>query len=98
MHYSENPGMCRFEFFKDTGKWYMTEAIDMSDYYTEMRPVEGVLKAWIKRCKDLNVEPHNNFNIVVSDPYHFAPYPVMLASGKYDVTGSHERDPKNWSR
>ncbi|KKM46610.1 hypothetical protein LCGC14_1559540 [marine sediment metagenome] len=35
MHYSNNPGHVRIDFFRPdrNGKWYMTEALDMGPFY-----------------------------------------------------------------
>lgn len=33
MNYSEQDYMCRVDFFKPHGKWYMTEEIDFRNYY-----------------------------------------------------------------
>lgn len=33
MHYSDKPGMVRVDFFRDSMKWYTTEAVDMTEVY-----------------------------------------------------------------
>jgi hypothetical protein len=35
MHYCENPAMVRVDFFKDSGKWYTTEAVKWLFYGNE---------------------------------------------------------------
>lgn len=83
-NYSENGASCRFEFFKASGKWYMTEAVDMTGFYNiDIGPRDGVIAAWVKRCESLGREPHDDFHIVVSEPYHKNAYPVMLVAGTY---------------
>ena len=83
MNYSEKPGMVRFDFFKSNGKWYMTEAVDMEGFYNETFVQDAVKKAFAKDCRDSGREPHNNFTIVVTEPYHHGAYPVMLVAGSY---------------
>ena len=72
-HYNDNPGVVRVDYFKPSGKWYMTEAHDMSDYWDEpdiYRAVESTLR------RDGRFLRH--FDIVVLEPYHRNPYPVMI--------------------
>lgn len=77
MHFSENPDQVRAEFFRDGGKWYMTEALDMADCYNELTPADAVWKALINRARRRGQEISETFHIVVLDPYHQNPYPVM---------------------
>lgn len=78
MGYSENEDMVEAVFFKSTGKWYMTEALDMSGCFKEITPVEAVKKALKNRGRG------NSFTVVVLNPSHMAPYPVMLVAGTYN--------------
>lgn len=82
-NYSEDSGSVRFDFFKPSGKWYMTEAIQMSKFYRYGGPREAAAKAWVARCRKLDRLPHDDFTIVVLDPYHELTYPIMLVAGTY---------------
>lgn len=76
-NYSNNTGSVRVEFFKPSGKWYMTEAWDMSNYYnTGITPIEAVeiMLNETERGRSL----HRQFIISVADPYHKLAYPVLL--------------------
>ncbi len=79
-HYAENPGSVRVEFFKPGGKWYMTEAWDMSRYWnfkhTPIDAVEAMLKDDARGARLLT-----QFIVVVQDPYHVHEYPVCLVPG-----------------
>lgn len=79
-NYSNNPGMVRVEFFKPGGKWYMTEAWDMSLWYnhgpTVIDAVQAMLNANERGSKLLP-----QFIVVVQDPYHKQEYPVCLVPG-----------------
>lgn len=76
-NYSDNPGMVRVDFFKTPGKWYMTEAWDMSDFYDFLPgPWEAVEEMLGKseRGRSLMFQ----FTIIVLEPYHKNAYPIML--------------------
>lgn len=77
-HFSENPGMVRVEYFKDSGKWYMTEAIDMSEWYFEPMVQNAVRKALDASRPERPSGWWSSFNIVVLEPYHEHGIPVML--------------------
>lgn len=69
--------MVRVDFYKPSGKWYMTEAYDMSEWYDmpdlhkaigEMLDT-GATAGWWKR-----------FNVVVLEPYHKYAHPQMIVA------------------
>lgn len=79
-NYSNNPGMVRVEFFKPNGKWYMTEAHDMSEFWDYgIIPHDAVKAALEKAGRWL---PH--FTIVVLEPYHKSAYPVMFVADPWE--------------
>lgn len=74
-HYTDNPGMVRVDYFKPSGKWYMTEAHDMSDYYNDPdihRAIEAMLERDGRNLK--------HFTRVILEPYHRNAYPIMLVA------------------
>jgi hypothetical protein len=86
VHYSENSGSVRVDRFKESGKWYDTFALDMSEYYDHgIIPHDAVRTA-------LDKEMAKNFNrdnfvegwlnqggfFVILEPYHKNAYPVVL--------------------
>ena len=79
-NYSDNPGMVRAEFFRPSGKWYTTEALDMNKFYREATPIDAVIAAL-----EIHREMSNNYIIIVTEPYHKNPYPVCLTPGSYRV-------------
>lgn len=80
-HFSEKPGMVRVEFFRPGGKWYMTEAWDMSDYYAVgPTPIDAVQAMLMNNERGFRLL--NQFIVVVQDPYHKNEYPVCLVPGK----------------
>lgn len=74
-HYTDNPGMVRVDYFKPSGKWYMTEAHDMSDYYNDPdihRAIEAMLERDGRNLK--------HFTRVILEPYHQNACPIMLVA------------------
>lgn len=74
-HYSDNPGSVRVDYFKASGKWYMTESVDMSGHFRDPSVHEAVRLSLQEAGRWL---PH--FTIVVLDPHHQNSYPVMFIS------------------
>ncbi len=82
-NYSDNSGMVKVDFYKASGKWYMTEAWDMSKYWDfcqdsvgrtgPVGAVEQMLSETERGRRLLG-----QFNIVVDEPYHRNGCPVML--------------------
>ena len=73
-NYSNNPGSVRVDFFKESGKWYMTEAVDMSEFWDfGNTPHDAVTAALEAKGRNLK-----HFTRVVLEPYHKSAYPVML--------------------
>lgn len=72
-NYSDNPGMVRVDYFKESGKWYMTDAVDMSLVY-DYTSIHAAVEAAI--IEHRGALPH--FNIVVLEPYHKNAHPVMI--------------------
>lgn len=77
-HYSDNPASVRVDFYKPSGKWYMTEELMMGLGYEG--PIFDALEAALvrtfgeKRAERLRKQ----FIIVVQEPYHANAYPLML--------------------
>ena len=73
-NYSDNPGNVRVDFFKESGKWYMTEEVNMYEFWDYgLTPHEAVEAALEKKGRNLK-----HFTRVVLEPYHRSAYPVML--------------------
>ena len=86
-HYSENPGMTRFDFFKpESGKWYMTEALDMSAYY-DANTVFDAVHATLSESRHQDL---SRWIISVLEPYHKGACPVLLTPGRASYTSWSE--------
>ncbi len=83
MNYSNNPGLCRVDFFKPSGKWYATESINFTGHYNHEDGPVGALRAAL--AVDLRKEDgslrYEGMWAVCSDPYHVNAYPVMVVVG-----------------
>ncbi len=79
-NYANNPGMVRADFHKASGKWYMTEAIDMSNYYDDLDIHEAVRKALADLRPDRPADWYKYVHVVVSNPYHRNAYPIRLTA------------------
>lgn len=75
-NYSENPGMVRVDYFKTSGKWYMTEACDMSEFWDHGISPHDAIEAALRKSR--RWLPH--FTMVVLEPYHKSAYPVMFVA------------------
>lgn len=80
MNFSENPSSVRIDFFKPSGKWYMTEALDMRDFWTagpgNAMPSDAVYNALARTERGQRLL--EQFVIVCLEPYHEHGYPVLL--------------------
>ncbi len=93
MNYTENPAMCRVDFFKDTGKWYTTEAISFHDVY-ELSPHDALTKVIAGRLTDMTavcLDPYveNSFPVSIPHDRRAKPEPCGCFAGVEDAGLSH---------
>lgn len=74
MNYTENPGMCRVDYFKPSGKWYSTEALDFAPHY-DHSPVDALLRAIASRPEPTRF---SGMTAVCLEPYTEHQFPVMV--------------------
>lgn len=74
MGYDSNDYMVRVDFFKDSGKWYCTEAVNMNRYYNEPDIYDAVRKALREHLGDRL----QGMTAVVLEPYHAHAFPLMI--------------------
>lgn len=74
MGYSTNEGMVRVDFFRSTGKWATTEAVDMSDFYA-LFPKEGLAAALHRHLSGGRLR---GLWAVCLEPYSEHAFPVMM--------------------
>lgn len=78
-NYSDNPGMVRVDFFKPRGKWYMTEAHDMSEEWYTGTPADALAKV-LSASRPESPDFWRHFTVVCLEPYHRFEYPVMIVA------------------
>lgn len=72
MGFTTEEGMVRVDFFKESGKWYTTEAIDMLPFYHDL---DGFRKAVYKHLEDGRLR---GMWAVCLEPYLEHKFPRML--------------------
>ena len=75
MSFTTKEGMVRADFFKESGKWVATEALDMSDFY-EWKLISEATKQAIKISK--LAARYEGMWCVVLKPYHPHKHPQMF--------------------
>ncbi len=74
-NYSDNPGHVRVDYFKASGKWYMTETLDMNEFYDRW----DIHKAIQYAMQEQEMwRPH--FTQVILHPYHQNAHPIMFVA------------------
>ena len=74
-YYIENPAMCRVDFFKESGKWYTTEAINFDGCDWENDHGAEALRKALRKQIGTRL---SGMNAVCLDPYIKHSYPVMI--------------------
>jgi hypothetical protein len=77
-NFSMNSSSVRVDFYKPSGKWYMTEAFDMNDQYETTDIHRAVRAAIIASFPEHGERWLSQFIAVVLEPYHLYAHPVML--------------------
>lgn len=72
-HYSNDPTMCRVDFFKPGGKWKYTEGVPFDDNY-HLNPVDGLKRALRTHCQGR----FKGLVAVCLHPYSKYEHPVMI--------------------
>ena len=76
-HYSESENSVRVDFFKESGKWYTTEAVKWdNDIY------KGLINECFKTALIRHLKSESGFRLsgmiaVCLDPYHEHSFPLM---------------------
>lgn len=78
MNYSNNPGHCELNIFKESGKWYTTEVLDMTDYYERY---DGFELALLKHLGGRFMND-DEFIFVCINPYLKYEVPMCTKSSK----------------
>ena len=74
-HYCDDPASVRVDFFKPSGKWYMTEAVPWKEPYNGGGQLQDHFRAALKKALQGR---GNGLLAVCLEPYHENAYPVMV--------------------
>jgi hypothetical protein len=79
MGYTDDETMVKVDFFKDTGKWYTTEAMKWDKYTSGEDGNYEDIKDIFKRCLRQHLKGRMNDMIAVCiEPYHQHAHPLMV--------------------
>jgi hypothetical protein len=92
MGFSIDSSIVRVDFFKSTGKWYTTEAIEWTGNYWVNDPLNPntkgqlLIEAFAKSLRDHFKESKtlSEMDAVCIEPYHEHSHPVCIRSGKWN--------------
>lgn len=74
-YYSDNPRMVRVDFFKKSGKWYDTIALEWVGEYGEHSLIyDEFIKSLGKAC----LNNYHDLTAVCLNPYHTHEHPLMV--------------------
>lgn len=75
-HYSNDSHMCRVDFWKDSGKWYTTEAVSFEGLYDD-----NLIHEAFRKALDRHFEGSGRLNglrATCLEPYHVHSHPISL--------------------
>jgi len=78
MGYCTDNSVVRVDFFKKSGKWYATRAVDMNDWYHHPDIFYAVAKSIINTIEARYVD----MIAVMLEPYHVNSHPIMISVDK----------------
>ena len=75
-HYSDDPAMVRVDFFKESGKWYTTEAVKWTGGYKDCL----IHDAFAQSLRDHFAEKRrlSDMRAICLEPYHEHSHPISL--------------------
>jgi len=82
MGYSDDPAMMRVDFFKESGKWYVTEAVKWTGKWSGKDSLihDEFAKSLRDHFKD-NPRRLSEMDAVCLHPYHEHEHPLMIRKG-----------------
>lgn len=82
MGYTEDASMVRVDFFKESGKWYTTEAVKWTGGWNSKNVM--IHDAFVQSLRDHFKDAPNrlsDMDAVCLHPYHERPYPLCIRKG-----------------
>lgn len=81
-NYSDDETMVRVDFFKESGKWYTTEAVKWIGY-TNIAIHEAFKQSLRNHFAKDNPTRLSEMDAICLEPYHEHRHPIMLKSGSW---------------
>ena len=79
MGYNEDDSIVRVDFFKPSGKWYTTEAVEwVGGYYKEIPIHEAFAKSLNNHLRG---ERLSDMDAICLEPYHEHAHPICIRQG-----------------
>jgi hypothetical protein len=73
-HYSNNPHSCRVDFFKPSGKWYTTEAVQFSgEDYSQTKDIHTAFSNALTKSIGTKFK---GMTAVCLEPFHANSHPI----------------------
>ena len=82
MNYSDNDNMVRVDFFKSSGKWYTTEAVEWLDYSKKVL-IHDAFKNALRNHFNDNPYRLSDMDAICLEPFHEHAHPVQLKNGSW---------------
>lgn len=76
-NYSNDPAMVRVDFFRETGKWYDTEAIKWTGKYKN----SVIHNEFKKSLRDHLKGRYSDMDAICLEPYHEHSHPIQIKNG-----------------
>lgn len=78
-NYSEDPAMCRVDFFKPSGKWYCTEAVRFVKWKASPdNLIHDAFKQSLREHFKDTPDRLSGMTAVCLDPHHELSHPLMI--------------------
>lgn len=88
MGYSSNPADVRVDFFKESGKWYDTEAVRWTGgYFGKDQPIHAAFAKSLRDHFKDRPDRFSEFDAVCLHPYHEHGHPIQLKRGIWRTYG-----------
>lgn len=81
MGYTEDPTMVRVDFFKESGEWYVTEAVRWTGGWSVNK--RNVHDAFDQSLRDHLGDRLGNMDAVCLHPYHEYAFPLCHRAGSW---------------
>lgn len=86
MNYSEDPSMVRVDFFKQSGKWYTTEAVKWTgNWRGEAQDINEAFKQSLRDHFKDTPNRLSDMDAICLDPYHEYCHPIQIKASSWKL-------------